>query len=123
MVTTWIARQRQTHLVSLSRPDKMPSERAEGPWMTFRTIVGSLALALLAVTPARAGDCDLKLVTSVDMLPLQGRMEVPVSVNGIPKLLLLDTGGATSQLSPNTVQDLKLAYHETHLRIYNASGY
>ena len=89
--------------------------------MTFRAIVG--LLVLLAATHAQAQDCDLKLVTRVDMLPLENRMEVPVSINGIPKLLLLDTGGVVSQLSPDTVRDPKLAFHETSVRIYDASGY
>ncbi|HET7085055.1 MAG TPA: aspartyl protease family protein [Rhizomicrobium sp.] len=88
--------------------------------MTFRAIIG--LLVLLAATHAQAQNCDLKLVTRVDMLPLENRMEVPVSINGIPKLLLLDTGGVVSQLSPDAVKDLKLAFHETGGRIYDASG-
>jgi predicted aspartyl protease len=89
--------------------------------MNFRTTIGLLAIALSAATPVRAEDCTLKPVTSVDMVPLENRL-VPVSINGAPKLLLLDTGGVSSQLSRETVQDLKMAPYEANVRIYNASG-
>jgi predicted aspartyl protease len=90
--------------------------------MTFRAIITSLALALLAATPVRAQDCTLKLVTSVDMLKLDDQPIVPVTINGAPKLLLLDTGGVSTQLSRETIKDLKMTPYEVGVRIFNASG-
>lgn len=57
------------------------------------------------------------------MLSLQSDQPmVPVSINGTPRLLVLDTGGLTSQLSRETVKDLNMKPYETNLRIYDVSG-
>jgi predicted aspartyl protease len=90
--------------------------------MKFRTIVTSLALALLAATPSWAQDCTLTLVTSVDMLLLDNQPMVPVTINGTSKLLLLDTGGVSSQVTRETVKDLKMVPYEAGARLYDASG-
>ena len=47
---------------------------------------------------------------------------VPVTVNGVSKLLLLDTGGYISQLSPSTVKELQIPTHDSALRLYDVSG-
>jgi Aspartyl protease len=93
--------------------------------MKFHAIIGSLAFAILAAAgPVQAYDCVLKQVASMDMIsPGSTQPMVPVTINGVPKLLLLDTGGITTQLSPETVSELKMPLHGTIGRIYNASGH
>jgi hypothetical protein len=70
-----------------------------------------LALCAVPLAPAFAADCKpLQLVATVPLLPgADHRYEmVPVKLNGIDKKLLLDTGGYTSQLSPQVAEELKL---------------
>lgn len=93
--------------------------------MKFHAIIGSLVFAILAATgPVQAYECVLNQVAGMDMIsPGSVRPMVPVTINGVPKLLVLDTGGITTQLSPETVSDLKMTLHNTRGRIYNASGH
>lgn len=94
--------------------------------MKYRT---SLALAALACaslfgTPASAADeCGpLKLFTSVKLVSMGRSRLVPVTINGTPKALLLDTGGFMSQLSRASAEELKLSLHDSALRLADASG-
>jgi predicted aspartyl protease len=73
--------------------------------------IGLIACALLAGGPALAQDCGtLKTISSITLQPSETRLQelVPVKINGTDKHLLLDTGGYTSQLTPETVEALKL---------------
>ena len=70
-----------------------------------------LACLLGALTPAFAAECgalqtisSVALESSTDHL----REHVPVKINGTPLKLILDTGGYTSQLTPETVSALNL---------------
>jgi hypothetical protein len=93
--------------------------------MKFHAIIGSLAFAILAAAgPVQAQDCTLKQMASMDMISLDStRPMVPVTINDAPKLLLLDTGGATTQLSPETVSELKMPLHNTRGQLYDVSGH
>jgi predicted aspartyl protease len=73
--------------------------------------IGLIACTLLAGGPALAQDCGtLKTISSVTLQPSETRLQelVPVKINGADKRLLLDTGGYTSQLTPEAVEALKL---------------
>ena len=73
--------------------------------------VALIACLLLIGSPALAEDCGaLRVISSVDLQPSQSHQQefVPVKINGADKRLLLDTGGYTSQLTPETVDALKL---------------
>jgi predicted aspartyl protease len=65
---------------------------------------------LILSNPAQAEDCNLTSVASLTLQPGQDRLAefVTVQINGIDKKMLLDTGGYTSQLTPETVAELKL---------------
>ena len=68
-------------------------------------------VAALSATPALAEDCGpLNIVSSVTLQPSESHLQelVPVKINGADKLLLLDTGGYTTQLTPQAVEDMKL---------------
>ena len=81
-------------------------------------------LHLLGIVPAGAQDCPpLKQVTSVDLLSWQNGISfVPITINGTPKLMLLDTGGYISQLSPEAVKQLNLTIFESNRELHNVSG-
>jgi len=76
-------------------------------------ILGGIVISALlsAALPAMAAECGpLKRVTSLDIMKLRsGRYAISVDIAGKQETLLLDTGGAFSQLSPKTVKDLGLA--------------
>ncbi|HEX3487491.1 MAG TPA: retroviral-like aspartic protease family protein, partial [Micropepsaceae bacterium] len=68
-------------------------------------------VALLGVASSAMGaECGpLKRITTLDMMKLpSGRYAVSVEISGKQETLLLDTGGAFSQLSQKTVKDLNL---------------
>lgn len=80
------------------------------------------AFALIAGS-ARADDCGpLKLITSVQLEPIDDRFMVPVTINGSARRLLLDTGGFISQLSRSAVQSLQLQDHPSILEMYDVAG-
>jgi predicted aspartyl protease len=83
------------------------------------------AIALLAGGQAQAQDCPgLKLVTRVQLESEgdSGRQLVPVTINGSPRKMLLDTGGFTSQLSRNAMTALGLHDQQSRLRLYDVTG-
>lgn len=76
-------------------------------------------------SPALAADCGpLKLLNEVQFVNASDGLRplLPVTVNGAPKLLLFDTGGAATQLSPDAVSELKLPTKSSALRLYDVSG-
>jgi hypothetical protein len=71
--------------------------------------VGVLAVLLSGV--ARAQDCQTaKVIGSVKMIPMERHLRelVPISVNGVEKKFILDTGGYLTQLSFTSATDMKL---------------
>jgi predicted aspartyl protease len=69
-------------------------------------------VALLAITPtpAFAQDCALKQLTSVDLKydPSGGPL-IPVTINGQPEAMLIDTGGYESTVTEQTVDSFHLS--------------
>lgn len=94
--------------------------------MKFHAIFVSALLALAtSAGPALAEDCGpLKLITGVQMITSPGSFEqmVPVTINDVSKLLLLDTGGYMTQMSLDTAKELKLPLHDSALHLFDVSG-
>jgi len=93
--------------------------------MRIGPILGSLSLAILFQnTMAWAADCGpLQQVNSVDLVEGPNRALVPVSLNGIPKLFLLDTGGDVTQISAEVADDLKLTKLDSNLHLLDLYGH
>jgi len=73
------------------------------------------ALAMAAAPAALAAEnCgNLTRINTVEIVNGPNRALVPVSINGVQKLFLLDTGGDISQVSRDLVQELKLPVRES----------
>ncbi|HJT42564.1 MAG TPA: retropepsin-like aspartic protease [Rhizomicrobium sp.] len=92
--------------------------------MRVGSILGSLALAILfQMDVAQAEECGpLKMVNSVDLVADPNRALVPVSINGTPKLFLLDTGGAVSDIDRDTAQELGLTLRDSGVKMLDMYG-
>lgn len=75
-----------------------------------------------ATPSALAAECGaLKLLTSIDIaLDGSNKPLVPVTIGGIPKVLLLDTGGAVSTVKKTVLDEFNLTPHRGDVAIYNA---
>lgn len=89
----------------------------------------ALAIAALlsgfSEAPAFADDCPpLMLITSVDLVPSQDNrwQFVPVTLQGKPKLMLVDTGGFVSELTPQAVDELGLHRRMLGFQQINIAG-
>jgi len=84
------------------------------------------ALLLAAPLPAQAQDCaPARLLATVPMQsaePESNIRTVPVILNGVTRHMVLDTGGATTQLSKDTIAELKLPLHNSSAAIYDIDG-
>ena len=79
---------------------------------------------LLAASGAKADDCfPLKRYASVDLLPARsGRPLIPVMIGDKPRVLILNTGGALSDITLDAAHDLGLVTMQSRVRIVNANG-
>jgi len=93
--------------------------------MRTSSILASLAIAvLLPNNVARAEDCGpLKQINAVDLVAGPGRALVPVSINGIPKLFLLDTGGDVTQINGDVANELKLTRQDSNMKLLDMYGH
>jgi len=93
--------------------------------MRFQTTLVSVAVLACLASPAFADDCGpLKQVNSLDLVAANpNRALIPVSLNGIPKLFLLDTGGDVSQLSGQVATDLGLTQHDANIKMLDLYGH
>ena len=75
---------------------------------------------------AAAEDCNkpLKLVATLPMTTLDGDglVTVPVTINGVPKQFLFDTGGVLPQISSAVVDELKLPRLDSAMSFYAVDG-
>lgn len=94
--------------------------------MQLSVVLLAISLAVLSSTPASADDdCKpLTLVASIKMTPSQDKRAefVPVNLSGKPKLMLLDTGGAFSEITPEAVAELGLSPRHADLLQYDIRG-
>jgi predicted aspartyl protease len=91
----------------------------------MRGAIAALFAATLAlgVFPARAADCGLKRITSVDTVAApNGYMLVPVRIGESPRLLLLDTGGSISGLTQPAAKDLGLNSFDSNVALIGVGG-
>jgi hypothetical protein len=65
---------------------------------------------VLLSSPAMAACGPLTLLDKIQLVPAEGHdlTFIPVSINGADKVMLFDTGGAATQISPFTVKELQL---------------
>jgi hypothetical protein len=82
---------------------------------------------LLAATPAaQAQDCiPAKLLATVPLHsaePESNIRTVPVSLNGMTRDMILDTGGAITQLSRSAIAELELPLYPSSARVYDING-
>jgi predicted aspartyl protease len=93
--------------------------------MRYQTILRSVAVLACLSSPALAEDCGpLKQLNSLDLVaPNPSRALIPVSLNGIPKLFLLDTGGDVSQLSGQVATELGLTQHDANIKMLDLYGH
>lgn len=90
----------------------------------MRALLVSVALASFASTmghsvAAKADCAPLKIENSVKMLPLErsDRLLVPITLNGLKRKFLFDTGGAISAISSSTVKELNLPTYHSRYRV------
>ena len=94
--------------------------------MRVREIIGSLAILAAGLgSQASAQDCStLKLLNSIDLVrPNPVRALIPVSINGIPKLFLLDTGGDISGIGDEVAKELHLTEREAGMKMLDLYGH
>jgi predicted aspartyl protease len=92
-------------------------------------VVSRLPLVLLLTAlagAAQAQDCVpatlLATVPMRDAEPESNIRTVPVTLNGITRHMVLDTGGAITQLSRDTIEDLNLPMHHSGATVYDMNG-
>jgi len=93
--------------------------------MRIGTILGSAALAVLFQSDVTyAEDCPLKQISSVDMtVGPGGGFLVPVTINGAPQKMLLNTGGGITSLRQDAVNALGLhAIDASHIKLLSSNG-
>jgi predicted aspartyl protease len=88
---------------------------------------GALALAFtLGFAAPVAAECNkpLTLVTTVDLAPVRDMRAVliPVTLAGKPKRLLVDTGGAMTEITPEVADELQLPRQRTAYQLFDVSG-
>jgi hypothetical protein len=78
----------------------------------------------LCANPAWADCAPLRMINTVKMESVGDgeRLLVPVIINGTPEKLILDTGGATTQLSPGVVKELGLRLEQSHIALFDLYG-
>lgn len=91
----------------------------------MRAILAALLTLGLAGTAHAAADClPLRIQNTVKMVPLgrSGRILVPITLNGVEKKFLFDTGSAFSAISQATVKELDLPQFHSNYRVSNLYG-
>jgi hypothetical protein len=92
--------------------------------MSLRRLVLAAILGLPGA--AQAQDCvPAKLLATVQMRdaePESNIRTVPVSLNGVTRHMVLDTGGAITQLSRDTIAELNLPLHKSSAAVYDING-
>jgi len=91
---------------------------------TFSALGAATLLAgLMASLPALADECRLEEVASLDMTRSDDGLLVPVSIQGTPKMMIIDTGAPLSVVDPQAASDLKLITHDIFQGfMYTSSG-
>ena len=90
----------------------------------FYSIAAAISLCVAFAGEANADCAPLAIITSVDLTPASDHLAefVPVSINGTDQLLLLDTGGAITELTAEAADAMKLERRKGPFQQYNVSG-
>lgn len=89
----------------------------------MRPLVPALLVLAILSGAARAQECGpLKEAISLNLADEGSRFTVPVTVNGAPKHFLLDTGGAFTQISMETVKAMNLTVLPSRFEMYDMYG-
>jgi predicted aspartyl protease len=96
----------------------------------MRGTMKSLSFCLFSVglaggaLPALAAECGpLQMVTSIPMRPIAGgRPGIDIKIGDTPETLLVDTGGALSDITKRTVRELNLKPTRSNITITNVAG-
>lgn len=86
--------------------------------------IAALVFTLFTL-PVLAADCAPQtLITTLDLEPAIERREefVPVTIQGVHKLMLLDTGGAMTEITIEAANELHLQPRRGNFRLYNMYG-
>ncbi len=90
-----------------------------------RRFGAALAVCAGLAAPAAAQDCGpLKQAASLDLTPFAGgRFLVPVTINGTPQPMLLNTGGGITNLGAQAVERLGLrAINDSRVKALDSNG-
>lgn len=91
--------------------------------MGFHRIAAFAAFVLTASGVSAGENCGLGLMASLDMTVLpEGRIAVPVTINGTPRSFMVDTAGIYSKLSDAVIDQLGLKRVATDHEFYSVSG-
>lgn len=94
--------------------------------MLLRRIALAIQSCAVLAGTARAEDCaPAHLLATVQMRsaePQSNIRTVPVTLNGVTRFMVLDTGGALTQLSRDTIEELKLPLHRSAATAYDING-
>ena len=86
----------------------------------------AVLLLVLSGSAAAAEDCvPARLLATVHMQfaePQSNIRTVPVTLNGATRYMVLDTGGAVTQLSRDTIEELKLTAYPSSAAAYDVNG-
>lgn len=81
--------------------------------------------AAMSCNAAHAADCKpLHIINTVKLESVgdNDRFLVPVTINGTPRKLVLDTGGATTSIARNAIKDLGLGTMYSDLQLNDVAG-
>src|SRR4051812_43774545 len=86
----------------------------------------TFALLLTTLATAQAEDCaPPQLLATLPMKDAEPESNIrtgPVSLNGVTRQMVLDTGGAVTQLSRGTIEELKLPTQPSSAPVYDING-
>ncbi len=91
--------------------------------MIIRQFAAAAALFAALIGQASAQTCSLAQMASLDMTVLpDGRVTVPVSINGQTFPFLVDTAGVFSEISEGAAQKLNLKETDAGVEMYGVGG-
>jgi hypothetical protein len=90
----------------------------------MKPLFASLILLITLSAPAFADDCGLKQIASIDMTTGPGgRYLVPVSINGTPQTMLLNTAGGITSLRQDGADAMGLhPIDASHIKLLSSNG-
>lgn len=91
----------------------------------MRLSILSLFLAAAGSVAAQAQACTPRLLATLQMNHAEPGSEirtVPVNINGVEKQMVLDTGGAITQMSRRTIEEMNLPLRRSSAKVFDING-